>query len=85
MTKSSAQKCYDLLQKVIEIIEEQQEKDQEKMEALQEKADNRDSGEMTDKEQEKYDAMESQGYALEEHHDTITDLCDFFESVANKD
>ena len=77
---SKMQRVQELLVELEDEIRDEIDAIQEKMDALEEKASYRDSGEMTEREQERYEELEYDREALEE---VITELecCRVFERV----
>jgi len=82
MTKAQVQAKMDALQNEIDKIEEDYiPKFEEKKQAIEDKAYDRDSGENTEKEQEKIEKIESQINALEEVRDALQEAKDKYEEL----
>ena len=74
MKKETSKRVDDLLQKAVEVLESEIESLQEKMEAIEDRASNRESGEMTEREKERYEAFEDEVDSIQQRIDDIENV-----------
>jgi hypothetical protein len=83
MTTKQIEKEVNLLQDMVSRFETQKETIEEKMARLEDRASERDSGEMTEQEENRYENLENQIYLIDEALENIYTLIDSIEELEN--